>query len=322
MLDIIKAFAIFLVLWGHSLQHFTNIDYSTITYRIIYSFHMPLFMAIVGYFALPLLRESFISVFLKKFRQLILPAISFTLIFFLLGCYEYNGFIPFIKKLINNFWFLRCAFVCFIYFYIFAFNQKFRNVGILVSLLLSPFITYQHFEIMYPSFVLGYFLRNYRCKIESSKKSICLISGVIFITLLIFFDEKFWRIPSFTLNLNSPDFIQYWYLKGYLLIIGILGVIFFLSLFLNIAPLFKSFYNSKYVNKVGQYTLGIYLLQALLIEIILRKYINIGNSDTFLYNFVICPAISLIVLIICVSIIDMINRFKVLSFVLLGKKLA
>ena len=52
--DIIKGVAIFLVVLGHSLQYFyidsaySNTDF---LFSFIYSFHMPLFMVVSGYFA-------------------------------------------------------------------------------------------------------------------------------------------------------------------------------------------------------------------------------------------------------------------------------
>ena len=50
--DILKLFAIFLVLWGHCIQYFlSSKPVDEPLYRTIYAFHMPLFMMISGYFA-------------------------------------------------------------------------------------------------------------------------------------------------------------------------------------------------------------------------------------------------------------------------------
>ncbi|MBR2214347.1 MAG: hypothetical protein IJ849_01155, partial [Selenomonadaceae bacterium] len=51
-MDIVKYVAIFCVLWGHIVQQTCmlqnpQVDY---VYRAIYTFHMPLFMGICGYF--------------------------------------------------------------------------------------------------------------------------------------------------------------------------------------------------------------------------------------------------------------------------------
>ena len=52
MINFIRGIAIFLMLWGHVLQfgNGNQIDYfENVVYKIIYSFHMPLFMLISGY---------------------------------------------------------------------------------------------------------------------------------------------------------------------------------------------------------------------------------------------------------------------------------
>ena len=49
-IDIIKGFAILLVLWGHAIQNLAQGDiyYSDPFFRLIYSFHMPLFALVNG----------------------------------------------------------------------------------------------------------------------------------------------------------------------------------------------------------------------------------------------------------------------------------
>ena len=50
--DAIKIFAIFLVIWGHCIGELSSCDVANRSmYRIIYSFHMPLFMMISGFFS-------------------------------------------------------------------------------------------------------------------------------------------------------------------------------------------------------------------------------------------------------------------------------
>lgn len=72
--DVLKLFAIFLVLWGHCIQYFTSgnpIDKPVYVY--IYSFHMPLFMMISGYFASSSISLPIKELLKKKTIQLLLP---------------------------------------------------------------------------------------------------------------------------------------------------------------------------------------------------------------------------------------------------------
>lgn len=115
-MDILKCFAIFLVLMGHCIQHLLSSNYSDeLGYRLIYSFHMPLFMMITGYFFVRTLRGgSFYDVFKKKFRQLILPILTWATIFTIIKQIKV-GFPPasaFIDSYTYSFWFLKSAFIC------------------------------------------------------------------------------------------------------------------------------------------------------------------------------------------------------------------
>ena len=56
--DILRGFAILMVVYGHYIQEGNGYDFSTDMsyfddkiYQFIYSFHMPLFALIAGYFA-------------------------------------------------------------------------------------------------------------------------------------------------------------------------------------------------------------------------------------------------------------------------------
>jgi len=58
-LDALKCFAMFLVIWGHVIQYGVT-DYLENDIHIgIYSFHMPLFMMISGFFAGNIAKYSF-----------------------------------------------------------------------------------------------------------------------------------------------------------------------------------------------------------------------------------------------------------------------
>lgn len=75
-IDILKLFTIYLVLWGHSIQHFQPYCEKSYIFQTIYAFHMPLFMMLSGYFASSSMRLGFRDFFTKKFRQLLLPCLS------------------------------------------------------------------------------------------------------------------------------------------------------------------------------------------------------------------------------------------------------
>lgn len=76
-LDVIKAFATLLVLVGHVIQY-TNVDFDrSLFFKIIYSFHMPLFMFISGYLTPKITGDGFL---LFKFRQLVVPFVLWSVL--------------------------------------------------------------------------------------------------------------------------------------------------------------------------------------------------------------------------------------------------
>lgn len=88
-IDYLKALAILLVVVGHCVQTGSGTDffvkglyYDNIVYKLIYSFHMPLFMLISGYlFSVSAGRAEFKAVLVKKLRTLLLPLLAWTLVF-------------------------------------------------------------------------------------------------------------------------------------------------------------------------------------------------------------------------------------------------
>jgi len=79
--DAVKALAMYLVIWGHCIQHLGPLDrFDDITYVFIYSFHMPLFMFVAGYFSTSSLKMEFLPLLIKKLKEIIIPCLSWGLI--------------------------------------------------------------------------------------------------------------------------------------------------------------------------------------------------------------------------------------------------
>lgn len=113
--DFLKFIAIFCVCYGHCIQHFiSGVPSENVIFRIIYSFHMPLFMAITGYFCYMGTNISLWHVTKKKLRQLILPGTAFAVAISLLTGFG-SGF--HILGLLCPYWFLQSAFICAMLYY-------------------------------------------------------------------------------------------------------------------------------------------------------------------------------------------------------------
>lgn len=88
-IDIVKGIAIILVVYGHCIEYYSteylngNFFYSDLIHKIIYSFHMPLFMLVSGYLFYGSIRKHlWICNFKSRFTKLLLP-IFFGILFIL-----------------------------------------------------------------------------------------------------------------------------------------------------------------------------------------------------------------------------------------------
>ncbi|WP_238309036.1 acyltransferase family protein [Prevotella veroralis] len=77
-LDFVKFVAILLVCVGHCYVMTPNLD--SIVRPIIYSFHMPLFMLVCGYFSSRSLDIPMKTLIMKKGKQLLIPVVCCTII--------------------------------------------------------------------------------------------------------------------------------------------------------------------------------------------------------------------------------------------------
>lgn len=85
-LDLLKAFAIYLVIWGHAIMHFQPHYEESICFLIIYSFHMPLFMMLSGYFATSSMKLGGGRIFNKEIQAITSPL--FFMGYSMLACCE------------------------------------------------------------------------------------------------------------------------------------------------------------------------------------------------------------------------------------------
>jgi fucose 4-O-acetylase-like acetyltransferase len=112
-IDALKGGAILLVVLGHVIQsHIDQFD-NNIVFRLIYSFHMPLFMVLSGWFADPGKPQKL----RKTFVRLVPPVFAWLLIaYVVLGQYRTTSLVELFEKWIKSpdvgLWFLWVLFLC------------------------------------------------------------------------------------------------------------------------------------------------------------------------------------------------------------------
>ena len=334
-IDFIKSIAIFLVVWAHCIQNMGNNEdfWENPIHIFICSFHMPIFMIMSGFFYKKNNYENVFAIIKKKARQLILPCFTWSIILVLITTiYKLHDgeSIIFSERLYSivyetftRFWFLRAVFVAYmvitISFIIFRKDHIACIVSVIFMLLLPDSLRLAMDKFMFPFFWAGYFIHKYIDWIIDKKQIIILVSITIFTTLLMFWKLEYYIYKSpmslYDLANNTISFhhlLERIEIVSYRYLIGLFGSVFiFLSL--------QSIYNDKlqFISKTGSYTLGIYIIH-IFIEGHLLTRINMSYLSFITYNFIITTTTSVLVIYICIFLIKLIQKNRLLNLLMLG----
>jgi hypothetical protein len=75
-----------------------------------------------------------------------------------------------------------------------------------------------------------------------------------------------------------------------------------------------------HLNKIGQYTLQVYILQVFVIETALTKAIDFTGMNIWLYSLVLCPILAVVSYCLCMFITKILEMNKGIDFILFGKR--
>lgn len=165
--DFAKGLLITLVVIGHAIQVLHGGNYtSNPLYIFIYSFHMPAFIFISGYFAMKSMQMSFYDMLKTRIVRLLIPAIIWSIVRFgFVNRLEIDekGLMQAMYNSCRGIWFLYCLFALYIIGNL-VWKTKHRwltatviaIVGI-ASLPYWPIDTIKHFQIFrqWPLFAIG-----------------------------------------------------------------------------------------------------------------------------------------------------------------------
>jgi fucose 4-O-acetylase-like acetyltransferase len=325
-MDVLKLFAIFCVIVGHGVQYLHGQDYvfqDDTLFGFIYSFHIPLFMVVSGYFALGSMRKPFPTFFKAKFLQLIYPTVVFG--FIALALQKVLGVEPFGVRwaLLGSFWFLRSLFACYLVAYVL--RRWIRPVWlfILVSMVLTRITDDAlHVAFTYPFFLLGMGISVYRDAILKHIKVLFAASAVAFFTCLM------WWNGQYAVYFTAPPTLMGWWNDGstlgegikigaYRFLTGASGSVMFLLLFTLMFHECRGKL-AMLTAEMGRHTLRIYVLQLLLIEIVCKAYPFLSVADGLMYD-VYCIGIGALILLLLYALSLALGRLPKVDGLLFGK---
>lgn len=180
VIDLIKGLAIFTVVLGHCIQYGSGSIvlenqsfYDNYLFKLIYSFHMPVFMLVSGYlFSMSIQKYSTYELAQKAIKTLLIPIVLWVLLYRIPEMViSYDGtdslikaIIKLISYIVTGFWFLWAIF----FFQIFTLCVKkwlldsvwVYLITFTILLFIPDLMITQLYKYMYPYFYLGYFSRT------------------------------------------------------------------------------------------------------------------------------------------------------------------
>lgn len=342
--DILRGFAIILMIFAHCIQagsgaafRDNSLYFQDKLYQFIYSFHMPLFMLISGYFArqsMDRVQEKQARLALLKRRSIsLLTPILFWTIFEL--CYAYisniiQGYpnqplpvlaVDFIQKLLVNCWFLWAVFWCFLLVFVMHYYLKDSALlylfGLLSFFVLPDGMNLGVYKFSAVYYLIAFYSADYITKKDipliqklSSTKNLCgciFLLGIIFAFLFSFYnDQCFIYTTGFHfIGKNIPLQIG---IDIYRIIMGFIGSCFFILLGKLLLVLLPN-YKFPLFSLIGSNSMGIYLISG---YVLLFGAVRITDSlePSYLINLLTC----VVVLIVSTLLTLLLKRIPWLSW--------
>ncbi len=324
--DSLKGWLMIFVVLGHAIQNVLgNQCENNHLWNIIYSFHMPAFMAVSGYLAFrPNNRggQNIVKFLTRRFKQLIIPFLLWSFVLLLI---KNNLSLNSAEKIFlypdnGGFWFL---WVLFFISGIFAFGNllsdyyKIRQeliILIVCFLLVGVMVVFEPrmFGFKFISYYLlfysvGYFLHKYENKVIARKLLV-----IIALSLCWLFLAWFWKmhdLPTWLQHFPIPySIMQY----AYRFITATIAI----YVLLAVSPIILNKENviNKTLINLGTISLGIYTTHIILISIIVKgiMLLELSNSQAILVSFILA-------LLLSWTLVWLLSKMKVSAKYLLGK---
>lgn len=319
-LDLVKLFTIYLVILGHVTVMMVNgFAVGVRLSHFVCSFHMPLFMMLSGYFVSSKSGEiPLTSVITKKAKQLLLPAFTCTAIC-LVYLFFVRGKVDIRAEIIGNSWFLKTLFVYYILFSLLKrlpINDWILCIVSCALLFIIPGCSSMQVNLLFPYFWGGYMMRRYNV-LENISYSWNYVTFFILLFAGLYTLQRYWNIPDYIeINIHSllsqPHLILFRYLVAFA---GSIATI------TTISAIYKRYKENAITTKCakyGQWTLGVYVLQTILVINIFPDTLAWYVESEWLLDFVIAPLLSLAFLILCIYLIHLISKNKTLDILFFG----
>ena len=312
-LDLTKLWAIFLVCTGHAFT-MLSVGEAALPCRMLYTFHMGLFMLMCGYFCHHALSMPFGPFIKKKALQLLVPTVVYVALN-LLSTWVVTGSCPlgFIRnEAVGGMWFLRTLFACYLFAWLVLRLPGalwLKIIGSIVFALLFPHGYYLQFNYMLIFFWLGYVMKGHDGWLQAHT------GGALVVSLLIFLLVPWHQPAVLTYDVLFHDPLQ----LPVQFIGGLAGSIMSITLMMLICRVLSCNWKG-WLADIGRYTLAIYGLQGVLLQNVVERIWsideNICSSDV--QQYVVAPVVGVITVIVCYLLARLFTRTRITAQLFLG----
>ena len=222
-------------------------------------------------------------------------------------------------------WFLKCVFLCYIVAYIalhLTRSKVLAAVSTSVLFTVLPGADIVNFNFLLPMFWIGYGLRMAKDRVARHRKVIFTVSAIMYLGMLYFWNGYLTVYASpidiidwHSLTVNFPNLG----ITLFRLTIGTAGSI---ALFTLAPTVDKVAARTRFypaLLAVGKATLGIYVVQTLVVECGIHA---LGIYVTSLQSLVVAPLLACVFLPVCYLCVKAIKRSRIARLLLLGEESA
>lgn len=331
-LDCVKGFAIFLVVLGHCIQYGSGSEvlklglfFNDSLFKFIYTFHMPLFMLVSGYLFYQTVQcRPAKQVLMIKIKSILLPLIAWHSVYLVFSCI-FDKPLPINIAFYSYFhvlWFLRALFFCCMLILFVRFISLDIPTTYLIITLALHFVPNNIipdvFVFTTPYFILGYLFHQFKGQLYFSKlskyrkMSYCMMSGIIFLILFLFFENNYYVYVSKTFLFQKDSTISFmFFVNIYRHLAAIFGCIFILS---------TIWFSYKYLNR-RIITVFVALSQSSLCIYIINHYMNetiIVHLPNTHINYLVSLLMTTGVIFVGYSIFWLLKQRKISRILFLG----
>lgn len=322
--DSLKGILIILVVLGHSIQNaMPSACMQNHLWNIIYSFHMPAFMAVSGFLNCNGwgYLSSRLSTVYRRINQLLIPFFIWALIRVLISPpYSISEFADIILYPDGSFWFLWVLFFISVIFYFTDWvaekvHLKQEVAMVAMCLILAIVMVLMEFRLLgfqflayyFLFYVLGYYIHKYQDAIISN--SSWVIGGLTLLWAMMAWLWNMHELPAFLKSIPLPQTLMQY---GYRFLTAAIAV----YVLFAVSP--KLLNSDSRVNKpviwFGKNSLGIYTSHLLLMPLVVKVLFNLGCGVvlTIVLSFIIATAASWV-------LVWLIGKNRVTARLLLGK---